>query len=354
MRQITRSIRLVVIAGALLLIGVTSASAHARSHPARCTVPRLSSVTLKVARERIDHAGCRVGTIHRPKTAAANEIVSRQSPKAGRRIRRGSKVTVWLKTKTAPVTLTTPTVTIPTPTPTISYSTGVDPTFVQSPTDPLNVTYTYDATALQTVNGVTTNLATTGTLPAGVLNFYNGSALTCSMNVGGATSSGTCAITYPATGTYQVTTQYIPTGATAVTETDSETVSPVGSTSSLSCTPTPPPTNYPTEECFLTTTGANGMPVLADSVDWTITDTTTNQPLGTYSEPPGVVLEVIPAWDGNVQIGYTVAFMGSGGPVQETNILSSSTDAISAQATYPGSATAGYAPSASATVSLAF
>lgn len=123
---------------------------------------------------------------------------------------------------------------------TVRYRAKVDPTFTQSPSDPLAVTYAYSADATLTDQNGTTDLAKAGELPAGVLNFYSAQqpggpeSLFCSMNVGGATAGGNCPITYSQTGTFEVTTQYIPSGAAAVTETDEETVSPFATTTTLS------------------------------------------------------------------------------------------------------------------------
>jgi hypothetical protein len=127
----------------------------------------------------------------------------------------------------------------------VRYGTKVDPSFTQSAGNPLAVTYAYSADATATVNGVVTDLAATGQLPAGVLNFYSQTTpgggpeqLFCSMNVGGATTAGQCPITYAQPGTYDVTTQYVPDAGSAVTQTDAETISPYGTVVSLSATRT--------------------------------------------------------------------------------------------------------------------
>lgn len=120
----------------------------------------------------------------------------------------------------------------PTPTPTLRYATKVDPSFTQAADDPLAVTYAYTADATVTTGTQTVDLAQTNQLPAGVLNLYSPTApgqaagLVCSMNVGDATSGGDCPVNYQATGTYQVTTQYIPNAASAVTQTDTEQIDP--------------------------------------------------------------------------------------------------------------------------------
>lgn len=123
------------------------------------------------------------------------------------------------------------------------YQAKVDPTFTQAPSDPLAVTYAYSADATLTSQNGTTDLAATGQLPAGVLNFYSASTpggpeqLYCSINVGAALIGGSCPVTYTQTGTYAVTTEYVPNSASAVTETDQETISPYSTTTSLAVTP---------------------------------------------------------------------------------------------------------------------
>jgi hypothetical protein len=125
-----------------------------------------------------------------------------------------------------------------TPAPTISYHAAVDPSFTRGGSNALLVTYDYSADAIETEGAQTINLASEDQLPSGVLNFYGASTpggseqLYCSMNVGGATTGGDCPVDYSATGTYSVTTQYIPSGASAVTETDSETINPLSTTTS--------------------------------------------------------------------------------------------------------------------------
>lgn len=295
----TRSIRSSALLIALLLVVTCSASASAKA-PVRCTVPKLSGVTLKVARQRLTHAHCAAGSVHRPKTASANLIVSRQSPKARAHRKHGAKVTLWLKVKpvkAATVTLTAPAVT---PAPVPRYATKVDPTFVQSPTNPLAVTYSYSADATQTQGAQVQDLAQVDQLPAGILNFYNGGALACSTNVGGATSSASCSITYPATGSYQVTTQYIPTGATAVTETDTETINPVPTSTLLGAsfgTPfsvTGPPPTYLSSTNWFDGFDAGYSQASAGSFTLTLTDQTTGvTQTGTSVPADGCAMEFV-------------------------------------------------------------
>ena len=176
----------------------------------------------------------------------------------GRLVRRHGKVVwVWqtrcvsITSKPVPVprnpTPTPTPVPIPTPpvsapAPTVSYSTQVDPSFTQASGDPLSVTYAYSADATASTAATASaparmvDLAAAAQLPAGILDFYSPTApggpagLVCSINVGGAVSAGSCPVAYGAAGTYSVTTEYIPSGVTAVTQTSSETISPYSTT----------------------------------------------------------------------------------------------------------------------------
>lgn len=171
------------------------------------------------------------------------EVVRVRERRHGRLVRRHGRVVRVRQVRCVyvPPKAATP-APVPSP-PKVSYRAKVDPTFVQPPTDPLAVTYSYSADATQVSGAQTIDLASTGQLPAGVLNLYSAQtpggpeALYCSMNVGDATDGGSCPITYSQTGTYAVTTEYIPTAASAVTETDQETISPFGTVTTLSVAP---------------------------------------------------------------------------------------------------------------------
>lgn len=234
-----RSLRHPTAAAVFVALALTvPAGATAAQKTARCLVPKVAGDTLTVATKRLKAAHCQVGKITRPKIAV-DLVVASSVPKAGRREKRGAKIHLTLTAGK------------------ISYKTAVDPTFTQSSSNPLAVTYTFDADAVEIDNGQTVNLGINGDLPAGVLNFYSAvttggpEQLYCSLNVGGSTSSSDCPITYTQTGTYEVTTQYIPNSATAVTETDQETINPYTTTTSLTATPTacgtlvPPTVTYP-------------------------------------------------------------------------------------------------------------
>ena len=222
-QSITATIITVLILGA-----VNSGPAVARSFEGRCAVPKLSGVTLKAARTRLSRAHCRVGAIHRPSAASGVLVVARQSPHAGRRIKRESKVTIWLTAKssaTVPAPPTSSTSTTPTTTtgggsggPTVRAS--IDPSYTQDASDPLKVTWTYSAATAA------------GTLPDGVLSLtvYEHAEIAdaggCTMDVGGTVTGGACTLELPAYGAYDVTVTYDSSDPTVApsTQTDTETI----------------------------------------------------------------------------------------------------------------------------------
>lgn len=87
---------------------------------------------------------------------------------------------------------------------------SLDPSFVQSPDSPLDVTYTFSASA--SVNGAPDQV-----LPSGVLDFYSDGTLACSINVGGPTTGGQCLVVYTVLGSHNVITEYLSGGQTATT-----------------------------------------------------------------------------------------------------------------------------------------
>ena len=62
--------------------------------PARCRVPRVVGRTLATARRLVRRAGCRVGRVRNARSARRRGSVLRQSPRAGVRVRRGTRVTL--------------------------------------------------------------------------------------------------------------------------------------------------------------------------------------------------------------------------------------------------------------------
>ena len=127
------------------------------------------------------------------------------------------------------------TTTSPTTTPTASTPASVvtlaalAPSFTQDPTNPLEVTYEYSASATTTTSGVT---ASDSQLPVGIVNFYSDGLLVCSVNVGGQTDGGACPVTYTASGAHTVITTYT-SGSTSATTTETEQINPFTTTTSV-------------------------------------------------------------------------------------------------------------------------
>jgi hypothetical protein len=67
----------------------------------------------------------------------------------------------------------------------------LDPSFKQSPSNPLAVTYSFSASATEWVDGSERPTS----LPAGFLNLYSDGLLACSINVGGSVTGGECPFT---------------------------------------------------------------------------------------------------------------------------------------------------------------
>ena len=223
-----RSVLVAVVFLSLALAGsAAAASAHSKRQECR-TGYTARAVTKREVRHgrsvKVRSVRC-VAKRHKPKSSSTSKPPTTTTPVPS----------PTPTTTTTPVAAPAPTpVAAPAPAaPTIHYAASVDPSFVQDPDNPLAVTYSYSADATQTVDDVSTDLAATASLPAGVLNFYSGGLLACSMNVGGATSGGACEIDYPSVGTYEVTTQYLPDGTAGVTETESETIDPYPSTTTI-------------------------------------------------------------------------------------------------------------------------
>jgi len=99
----------------------------------------------------------------------------------------------------------------------------LDPSFVQSPTNPFAITYSYSASASYSTEGVSEE-SPEPNLPEGVLNLYADGLLACSINVGGNVTGGECP-THETMGPHTVVVTYT-SGQTSATETSIETVSP--------------------------------------------------------------------------------------------------------------------------------
>ena len=123
-----------------------------------------------------------------------------------------------------------PTPNAPAPIGIVTLHARLDPSFAQSPANPLAVTYSYSANATEAVNGMTNPVSN---LPSGILSLFSDGLLKCSMNVGGSTAGGQCPVTYSTAGAQTVVTTYI-SGSTSATETDTEQVNPFATTASES------------------------------------------------------------------------------------------------------------------------
>ena len=129
--------------------------------------------------------------------------------------------TTTLPPSTGSTTTTTTTTTTTAPAPVIALGVSLDPTFTQNPSNPFEVTYTFNASA--TVDG---QPAAPGQLPSGVLDFFNDGLLASSLNVGGSVTGGTVTITYGAFGTHSVVTEYVSGTNSATTGAQPEDIEP--------------------------------------------------------------------------------------------------------------------------------
>jgi hypothetical protein len=168
---------------------------------------------------------------HACKTGYRQETISRRERKHHRIVRVKVRECVSVP-KVKPITAAPPVSAAPAPTPPTTPPTAptitahLDPSFTQDSTNPLEVTYSYSASAssqLTDAQPVQVNL------PAGILNLYSNGLLECSMNVGGLTAGGSCEVTYASYGTQSVVVTY-ESGSTSATDTETEDIEP----------PTPP------------------------------------------------------------------------------------------------------------------
>ena len=163
--------------------------------------------------------------------------------------------------KVAPFSPTPPAPTPPAPTPPaagppmVSLYAHLDPSFTQSPTNPLAVTYFYSASASETTGGVT---VAEPNLPSGVLELFSDGLLACAINVGGSTTSGLCPVTYKALWAHTVVVTYI-SGTISATDTDIEQIRPFSTATTLTlsapqCYSTVDPYRGPETGCRYTAT----------------------------------------------------------------------------------------------------
>ena len=109
---------------------------------------------------------------------------------------------------------------------------------MQSPTNPLAVTYFYSASA-------TVGSENEPNLPGGILNLYSDGLLACSINVGGSITGGECLVTYQAAGPQTVVVIYS-SDSVSVTETYTENIEK----------PEPPPLLYTILYCSIASSNA--------------------------------------------------------------------------------------------------
>ncbi len=180
----------------------------------------------------------------------------------------------------------------------------LDPTFTQDPTNPLAVTYSYSASATQQVTGGP--VQPLSDLPSGVLELFSDGSLACSMNVGGATDGGDCPVTYAATGQHTVVTTYT-SGSTAATETDSETISPYSTSTTLSISWSPS-TAVLSVAATVTTSDGTALSPTAAELGFEVIDGTTGAVAGTFNslgtDPAACDLKVTRGLVGDTRISY--------------------------------------------------
>jgi hypothetical protein len=132
--------------------------------------------------------------------------------------------TVCVYVAPKPVGETTPKTTpapASTPARTVKLHAHLDSNFIQDPSNPFEITYSYSASAsLQTAEAE----APEPNLPEGVLNLYTDGLLACSINVGGNVTGGECP-THATMGEHTIIVTYT-SGQTSATETSVETIKP--------------------------------------------------------------------------------------------------------------------------------
>ena len=166
-----------------------------------------------------------------------------------------------------PTTTTTTVAAIP-PGATVHYGAEVNPTFTQSPTDPLRVSYQATATASIVEDGQFVPVAS---LPAGQLEIFSSVGLICSLPVGGTVVSGMCATTYATFGSYGVVANYVVGGNTYVSVILSDNVQPFGTTTTAAITGGGSTGGL---VFYANVTDANGNAVTTGTVSMTIADVT--------------------------------------------------------------------------------
>lgn len=241
-----------------------------------------------------------------------------------------------------------------TPAPTIAYQAHVDPTFVQSPTNPLAVSFSYSASATATSGTTTVSLSTTGSLPLGVLQLdvqtaqgSGNEALACSMNVGGSVTGGTCPVVFPSSGNWTVTTTYIVSSTNSVSASETVDVLPYSTTTTLITSTTSSRTDY-----SIGVVDQNGNSVLPQgNATYTITDATTGQTIATVPDDGSgdVAFEVV-VGDFNGRYESAIAEVGSGAAIAPID----PSDTFTITASYAPTFDNGWSASSSAPQALVF
>jgi hypothetical protein len=131
--------------------------------------------------------------------------------------------TVAPATTTPTPVATTPAPTVTAPSPIITLHAHLDPGYVQNPSNPLHVIYSYSASATKTTQGVTSGEPD---LPSGILELYNEGLLACSINVGGSTNEGSCPIEYSTYGNHSVVVEYLSGEASTTSGAEIERIEP--------------------------------------------------------------------------------------------------------------------------------
>lgn len=146
----------------------------------------------------------------------------------------------------------------------------LDPSFTQNPDNPTIVTYTYSASA--SVEGV--GLAEDApSLPEGVLSLYSDGLLACSMDVGGAITGGECTVA-SSIGAQTVVVTY-QSGSTSATETYSEVIGSVATTTTDEATSSPGSGGATVWEVAAHVLPVGGSSPVFGAISYTFTDATT-------------------------------------------------------------------------------
>jgi hypothetical protein len=166
-----------------------------------------------------------------------------------------------------PTTTTTTVAAVP-PGATVHYGAEVNPTFTQSPTDPLRVSYQATATASIIEDGQFVPVAS---LPAGQLEIFSSVGQICSLPVGGTVASGSCSTTFATFGSYGVVANYVVNGGTYVSVILSDDVQPFATTTVAGISGGG---SLGGIVFFASVTDVNGTLVTTGNVSLTIADTT--------------------------------------------------------------------------------